>query len=580
MEHAHMKRAVSFRSWWEAELPAALENVAPTLQRILDDLKAQGLSDELTTGLQLPLTEALNNAVIHGCAGKSDALVRVGWSWSGEWLEVEVCDPGNFVPSAAWNELPADPLAEGGRGGFLITTGMDSVAHENGPTGHALVMRKKVGVCPRPAASPSVIEQEQAAMTQDLSDSYESLSALFQISELYARESNFSVFVTEVVDRLQKLVSAEMAYVRLSNADGTWRTLEGPDAAISVASRWPAPMSLTLQAIRERHEILVENSNRSRGDDPLSNMNAGGFILPLIFMGQALGALVVGRRTGNFFSASELSLLRTIGEYLATACATADLQKQRETRQRVERELEIAASIQSALLPRRMPAVPGWKIWGTCESATEVGGDFFDLVEQPGAGLLMVIADVMGKGLPAALLATVFRTSLRARPDLATDPGALLTVVNRQIHGDLSELGMFITAQVAWFETSGQRVRLASAGHGDGLLLPAGGRAFSFVGNQGGMPIGVLEDTVYVTADAPLAPDDTVLFFTDGLYEIEGLDGSMLGLDGFAALARKLWNPEPSVFRSELFQALHRFAREGSPPDDRTLVTVTRQTSP
>ena len=295
-----------------------------------------------------------------------------------------------------------------------------------------------------------------------------------------------------------------------------------------------------------------------------------------------LGVLVVGRREGTFFTAGQLNLVRTVGDYLAIACTTAELQKQREAQQRVAREFQIAASVQQSLLPRRMPVVPGWLVEGVCQSAHEVGGDYFDVIEHPGRGFLVVIADVMGKGLPAALLANTFRTSVRARPDLAHEPGQLLDIINRQLYADLTELDMFITAQLAWFDAERSQVRIASAGHGDGLRLAAGAarEPAHRLRCQGGMPVGILPATTYPAEEFSVAPGDVLMLLTDGLYEIEGADGPLLGLDGLAALARHLWTGEPASFARALLDYLSAYGRQGQNTDDRTLVVVQRTSAP
>ena len=571
----------SLRETGECELPPHLEAVAPVASLLCNFARQRGATEEAISALELATVEGLNNAVKHGSAGHPGARLAVRWQLDHGHLVIDITDPGHFAPGPAWCEPPADPLAESGRGGFLIRSLMDEVAHQNGPAGHTLRMQKQLGPStPRPAAA--ALEQELAAMTQDLSDSYESLAALFSISELMATTPEFSTFLAAVLARLRTLVSAEKAYVRLIEADGSWR-LGGKSGVHDTKTPFRGePTALERRAWATRHEVTVEHTAGLPADDPLHSMAAGGFICPITFANHAVGVLVVGRRDGAYFSAGQLNLVRTVGDYLAIACTTAELQEQREAQQRVARELQIATSIQQSLLPRRLPVLPGWQVEGLCRSAHEVGGDYFDIIDHPGRGFLVVVADVMGKGLPAALLATIFRTSVRARPDLAPDPANLLTVVNRQLHADLAELDMFITAQIAWFDTADARVRITSAGQGDALRLVAGpGTApAQMIACPGGMPVGVLPDTMYTAADLPVSPGEALLFLTDGLYEIEDTDGRLLGLHGLAALVRELWHGDPSSLARELLERLSHFGREGQLTDDRTLVVVKRISAP
>lgn len=569
----------SWRESGECELPADLAAVESAVALLKDFVTRRGATAEAISSLELAVVEGLNNAVKHGAAGRAAARLRLHWQLAGEHFTVAITDPGHFAPGAAWQELPADPLAESGRGGFLIRSLMDDVGHENDSSGHTLRMRKHLGPLSLPPPGAD-LERELAAMTQDLSDSYESLAALFSISELLATTPEFSTFLTEVVSRLRGIVGAEKAYVRFIDADGSSRLGGRIGARDTLTPFQTGPSALELKVWTERRELSIEQTDTLPAGDPLRAMRAGGFICPISFANQPLGVLVVGRREGRFFSAGQLNLVRTVGDYLAIACTTAELQKQREAQQRVAREFQIASSIQQSLLPRVMPVLPGWTVAGLCRSATEVGGDYFDLIAEPGGGFLIVVADVMGKGLPAALLATIFRTSVRARPDLATDPGRLLTVINRQLYPDLTDLDMFITAQVAWFDPARAVVRIASAGQGDALWLAAG------LGTQpaqplrcpGGMPVGILPEHTYGAEEFPVGPGDALLFLTDGLYEIEDTAGEMLGLAGLAAICRHLWQGDPASFATALLDQLSHLGRADQPADDRTLVVVRRNT--
>lgn len=571
----------SLREGGACVLPPDLAAVEPAVGLLRDFVRQRGAAPEVVTAIELAAVEGLNNAVKHGAADRPNARIGLRWESAAGRLTVEVTDPGHFAPGPGWFELPADPLAESGRGGYLVRSLMDEVEHENTGAGHTLRMCKQLGPL-QPPPSGAVLERELAAMTQDLSDSYESLAALFSIGELLATTPEFSTFLTEVLARLRTLIGAEKAYVRFIDADGKWR-LGGKSGARDTRTPFQNDASaLEQQVWSTRREMTVERTDALPEGDPLRTMRAGGFICPITFANHTIGVLAVGRREGTYFSAGQLNLVRTVGDYLAIACTTAELQQQREAQQRVAREFQIAASIQHSLLPRRMPQLPGWQVEGRCQSANEVGGDYFDVIDHPGQGFLVVIADVMGKGLPAALLATIFRTSVRARPDLAVDPGRLLTVINQQLHGDLAELDMFITAQIAWCDTVTGRLRLASAGQGDPLRLTAGSarQPAQPLPCRGGMPLGILPDTTYHTEECAIAPGDLLLFLTDGLYELEDAEGRMFGIGGLAALVPHLWSGDTATFAAGLLDYVSQYGRAGQLADDRTLIVVHRSMSP
>jgi len=283
--------------------------------------------------------------------------------------------------------------------------------------------------------------------------------------------------------------------------------------------------------------------------------------------------VVVRRPRQGFFSAGQLGLIRFVAEFLGIVWTTHKLQEQRELQQRTSRELEIAATIQSSLLPRTLPSNAVFRLDGICQSAREVGGDFYDALEVGADGILLVIADVMGKGVPAALLATTLRTAIHARMDLAEDPGRLLTEVNRQIANDLSRLDMFITAQVAYLSKRERVFRLANAGHCPLLHYRADlERVEPVEGN--GIPLGVMDGFQYEALPQAIEPGDFLILLTDGLYEVENGEGRMLGLDLLAAQAGVLARGNRSAFCRGILNFVLEYSGGRVASDDRTLLTV------
>ena len=128
-------------------------------------------------------------------------------------------------------------------------------------------------------------------------------------------------------------------------------------------------------------------------------------------------------------------------------------------------ELEIARGIQQSLLPRTFPKLRGFEISGFCLSARQVGGDFYDVIAPEPGKALLVVADVMGKGIPAALFGATLHTLIRAAVESTFQPAALLKRVNRLIFDDLSRVDMFITASVALVDTFEETISVANAGH-------------------------------------------------------------------------------------------------------------------
>lgn len=186
-----------FRQWADLAVDSRLEAVGPAADGLVGWLRGHGVPDgpELD-GVGLAVSEALSNAIRHGGANDCSGI-RLGWCWDGENLEVEVSEPGEFCPPSDWAELPGDELAEGGRGGFLITQLMDVVEHRNREGRHRLLLRKRL------SGAETVIEESREAvdldamvwaMTEELGNAYETISALVQMSESLATATDVEDF--------------------------------------------------------------------------------------------------------------------------------------------------------------------------------------------------------------------------------------------------------------------------------------------------------------------------------------------------------------------------------------------------
>ena len=579
-DHLH---TLDYSEFAECELAADLALVAGALEGVRLDCLRNGLKPDLWRDLELAIAEGLNNAIEHGCAGVPDARVRLRWSWKGDSFEVRIFDPGTFSPdNCEAPNLPDDPLSESGRGGFLIAALMDEVEHVASEGRHCLIMRKAVG-----AKAPPDPEEDTAAlleaMTLDLSNSYENLSTFYRFSEELATAPSFDHFMRRALRQLIDAVQADEAQVSLES-DGDLELLYYHGAEERVVSR--ADGMVTLTALKSRSDTLemrvfkagaratVEDCSKLLRSDPLWRETGITCACPVHFQGAVIGVVSIIRRIPKpYFSAGQIHLVRAVADFLGIARTTAHLQEQRQAQQRALRELEIAAEIQQLLLPRHFPKSARSRIFGISQAATEVGGDYFDVLPIGEKGVLLAIADVMGKGMPAALLATVLRTTIRARLDLATDPGRLLSEVNTQISADLAKLDMFITAQLAFFSHADNDLAYASAGHCPILMYRRGDTA-GIQKAAGGIPLGVLTDVEYETTHEPVVAGDRFVFLTDGLYEVHSPGGEILGLDRIAAEIPKLWFSSPSAFCRQLLEFVRTHSGNLPATDDRTLMTL------
>lgn len=191
-------------------------------------------------------------------------------------------------------------------------------------------------------------------------------------------------------------------------------------------------------------------------------------------------------------------------------------------RESLEQQLEMARVIQRKLLPERTPTLPGLELAAANRPSQHISGDYYDFIDILGGATGIVVADVSGKGMPAALLASNLQASLRALGQAFSDPGELLGSVNRALYAS-TDPEHFATLFLAVVEPDGSGFRYASAGHNPPLLLRRDGSVEWL--KPAGTPLGMFGEMSYPVAEVSLQPGDLVVAYTDGVTEaVDGQD--------------------------------------------------------
>lgn len=244
----------------------------------------------------------------------------------------------------------------------------------------------------------------------------------------------------------------------------------------------------------------------------------------------------------------------------------------------MESELRIARDIQRSMLPRTFPPFPGRKefdLHAFNGAARRVAGDFYDFFFLPDGRLVLVIADVCGKGVPAAMFMAVARTVVRNLALNGHSPAALLAEANRALLADNTR-GLFVTLIVALYDPATGRVVYANGGHPRPYVLSADGGCRQF-GDVTGTIVGVLEEQSWEEAEERLEPGDAVVMFTDGVPDARKDGGPMFGEKRLVELLRRLAGDSVMVVCERIIRRLDEFASRDW-PDDVTLLVIKRNT--
>ena len=236
----------------------------------------------------------------------------------------------------------------------------------------------------------------------------------------------------------------------------------------------------------------------------------------------------------------------------------------------VGRELETARQIQQSILPKHAPQVAGLSVATHYDSMAEVAGDLFDFVVTPAGQLGVLVADVSGHGVPAAIVASMVKIALAVQEGEVADPGAVLTRMNRALYGRFDKA--YVTAVFALIDPAARTLTYASAGHPSPLLRRGDGRIESL--DERGIVLGFLPDATYETALVPgLAAGDRVVFFSDGITEAARADGEFFGDREFQRLLAGSAAQTAEGFITTLVDAARQFVGADF-EDDVTVVVV------
>ncbi|MEO8078300.1 MAG: SpoIIE family protein phosphatase [Acidobacteriota bacterium] len=257
----------------------------------------------------------------------------------------------------------------------------------------------------------------------------------------------------------------------------------------------------------------------------------------------------------------------TLLEILEREVAEARAAKRRDRQQ--QREVEDARLIQRGLLPTSVPRIAGLDIAVAWQPAQSVGGDCFDTLAFP-SGLGVSIADIAGKGLPAALLMSNLQAAVRAFAQESADPSSVCGSVNRLLCRNMAS-GRFATFCYARIDAAGRRIAYSNAGHNPPLLIRPDGAVERLT--EGGMVLGVFPDNAYSQAELPLGAGDRLIFYTDGITEAQNPAGDDFYEDRLEATAVAARAQPVELMKDTLLADVNAFSG-GHFEDDATLIVV------
>jgi serine phosphatase RsbU (regulator of sigma subunit) len=395
--------------------------------------------------------------------------------------------------------------------------------------------------------------------------------------ELLAHEP-MEILLPKVLDLVSRAVNPDRAALLLKEADGTLicRAFRGDgdeqDLAIS--------RTIANAVIEQKVAVLTSDAQMdSRFREGVSIMSQGihsVMAVPLWNNKEVIGLIYADSRLASgLFQDEDLRVATMLANIAAIQIENARLFEEQLEKQRFEQEARAAADIQKRLLPGGSLEISGYRVEGFNAPCYEVGGDYFDYLPMGGTRNGIVLADVAGKGMGAAMLMAGLQASIHSRIESHPGPGELLQHLNSAI-SRVAPSNRFVTLFYMEIDHGTHSIRYVNAGHApEPMLVRASGASERL--RSGGVPLGIMPDVDYPLGETGLQPGDFIFLCSDGVTETMDADGNEFGEDRLEGLLTAMAGRPPAEVRRAVEDSLEAHAAGAPPLDDLTLVIVQRQ---
>ncbi len=558
------------------QVPADLRHLPFVRDRFVAYLDQAGVSKQDRDMLVLGFTEALANAIKHGCDLNSQQTIQVEWWSEPGMVHLAFGHEGTGpVEKLARNpHLPEDPLASGGRGLFLIHQIFDECRHWRTDGRYRLELSKRLASL----AEPPPMTDEVADLLEELSNMYESLATFHRMGTALIEFERAGDFMSEGLEKISGMHTRETpGRVEICLSGEVLPSVQDELGLIEGITPEADTIPFVRQLMKNGDSFFWNDRSAVEQSPELSGYGSG-CCFPIVAGGVTLGCLLTAKESeGESFSGGELSNLRTFSDLFGIALANANLQTIRQRELRTRRELELAAEIQKTLLAQNTPPVsPDWKLYLRHHAAREVAGDYLEARLDARGNLLMTVIDVMGKGVSAAMLATIYRTGFLLNLEQEKPLEEIVRTLNQVLCSQLHEITMFVTGGLVRVSKDLDRIEIVNAGHCPILVRDQSG-AVSQV-EASGPPMGLFEDSEYSVQAFSPEQCEGVFIVTDGMFEWRE-NGHWWGWENLIKEVNEGGFDDPAGLWEHIQELIKRHRNRNENLDDQTMLCWTRNTN-
>ena len=402
-------------------------------------------------------------------------------------------------------------------------------------------------------------------------DALRAARALVGAYRLSAESNDVDVILNGVLDAVAELVSYDAAGVYVLGRSSSqvrhwcWRGEAGP----AVGRRDPVEKrGIVASAMTTARPVLV----RCREDEPDASRGAfeSCLVVPVIGLSHAvMGAIELRSLTPRAFDARAVEMVETLGTVVAGTIERARLKEEVRDKRRIDSELLVARQVMTELIPRDIPSLEGLDIAGVNEASFEVGGDYYEFIPLPDDRWGIIIADVVGKGIGAALLVSAIRASLYALVGRELAARAVMRRANRFFYDSVEE-GRYVTLFYAVLDVPSRRMIYVNAGHQPPMVLRDNGEVEAL--SSGGVPLGMFSAPRYFEGITSLDQGDVMVLYTDGIVESSDARDEYYGHDRLTTILGGARGESAEEICHRVMEDVRSFSFGNQ--DDRTLLVL------
>jgi len=405
------------------------------------------------------------------------------------------------------------------------------------------------------------------------------LSTLIEVNGIISSSLNLDRILENVMTISKRIMNADASSLML--IDEKTNELVYEVALGTVGEKLKQEFRLKLgQGIagtvaQEGKPLLLEDAYTHpkfyRGHDEATGYRTKSMITVPLKVGERLTgvAQVINKLDGGVFDKDDLELFIALSSLAAIAIENAKMHRSLMEKQRLVKDMEFARTVQESFLPQKTPEIASYRFSAHYTPAQEVGGDFYDFIHFDKGRAGIVIGDVSGKGVPAALYMAKLGSDLRTLAFTEKEPAKALQKLNDQLVVR-SRRGMFATLLYIELDSQSGRLTVSNAGHLPPIIKKTDGTVKK-LSTEGGSPLGILAGMTFGQETARMDPGDTVVLYTDGIIEAMNDKSELYGYERFEALIRE--NPaDPDALKAAIIADVNRFTGLSPQHDDMTLV--------